>query len=181
MDMNEQDPDSLVADHMNIDENVDMIELNLNLNDLVKSATLESIKISLDFIQELKAALLDNGHLAPEVLSWLKNSPSNTIDLTASEQFSLELFFWTHNSPQHVYTSVKKVIEQQYSQSELLSLEKVKQLTVEITGVSPITDDMCINSCIAFTSPYKALSEWPVCGVTVRPKGWGNFTFKVIT
>ena len=165
MDTNEQDPDSLAADHMNIDENADMIKLNLNLDDLVESATLESIKISLDFIQELKAASLDDGHLTPKVLSWLKNSPSDTIDLMASEQFSLELFFATHDSPQHVYTSVKKVIERQYPQSELLSLEKVKQLMVEITGVSPITDDMCINSCIAFTSPYKALSECPVCGV----------------
>jgi len=164
MDTNEQDPDSLAADHMNIDENADMIELNLNLDDLVESATLESIKISLDFIQELKAASLDDGHLSPEVLSRLKNPPSDAIDLTAGEQFSLELFFATHDSPQHVYTSVKKVIERQYPQSELLSLEKVKQLTVEITGVSPITDDMCINSCVAFTGPYKALSECPVCG-----------------
>jgi len=89
MDTNEQDPDSLAADHMNIDENADMIEFNLNLDDLVESATLESIKISLDFIQELKAISLDNGHLSPEVLSRLKNPPSDAIDLTAGENFSL--------------------------------------------------------------------------------------------
>lgn len=167
MDTNEPDPNSLAADHMNVDENANTInnpQLNLNLDDLVESATLESIKISLDFIQELKTASLDDGHLTSEVLSWIKNPPSDTIDLTADEQFSLELFFTTHDSPQHVYTSVKKIIERRYPQSELLSFEKVKQLTVEITGVSPITDDMCIRSCIAYTGPYKARMECPVCG-----------------
>ena len=112
----------------------------------------------------MKTASLDDGHLTAEVLLQLKNPPSDAIDLTADEQFSLELFLGTHDSPQHVYTSVKKIIERQYPQSELLSLEKVKQLMVEITGVSPITDDMCINSCVAYTSMYKAFRECPVCG-----------------
>src|SRR5260221_4611878 len=164
MDTNEPDPDSLAADRMNIDENANTIDNPLNIDDLVESATLESIKISLDFIQELKTASLDDGHLTSEVLSRIKNPPSDAIDLTADEQFSLELFFTTHDSPQHVYTSVKKIIERRYPQSELLSFEKVKQLTVEITGVSPITDDMCIRSCIAYTGPYKARMECPVCG-----------------
>ena len=167
MDTNEPDPNLLAANRMNIDENADTIDnpqLNLNIDDLVESATLESIKISLDFIQVLKTASLDEGHLTSEVLSRIKNPPLDTIDLTADEQFTLELFFMTHNFPQHVYTSVKKIIERRYPQSELLLFEMVKQLMVEITSVSPITDDMCIRSCIAYTSPYKAQMECPACG-----------------
>src|SRR6202166_632232 len=165
MDTDEPDRDTLAEDRMDLNENTDdNSQLNWNLEDLVESATLESIKTSLDFIQELKTASLDDGHLTPEVLSQLKSLPSGTIDLTANERFSLELFFSTHNSLQHVYTSVKKIIERRYPESELLSLEKVKQLVVEITGVSPITDHMCINSCVAYTGPFKALEACPVCG-----------------
>ena len=136
---------------------------NLNLEDIVQSAKLENIKTSLDFIRELKLASLDDGHLTPDVLSRLKNPLSGTIDLTADEQLSLELFVATHNSSQHVYTSVKKAVERRFPGSKLLSLEKVKQLTTEITGVSSISDHMCITSCVAYTGPFKTLEACPIC------------------
>ena len=153
---------------MHADEHGDLTENPprpiLNLENLAESATLGSIKISLDFIQELKTASLDNGHLAPEVVSRLKNPPSGSIDLIPDQRLSLELFVATHNSAQHVYVSVKDAIERRYPESKLLSLERVKQLTVEITGILPITDHMCPNSCIAYTGPFKALETCPVCG-----------------
>jgi hypothetical protein len=132
------DPSLPTEDQMDVDENRDttnnLPRPNLNLEDLVKSATLENIKILLNLIQELKTASLDDSHLAPEVVSRLKNPPSGTIELTPDNQLSLELFISTHNSPQHVYMSVKNIIECQYPESKVLSLDKVKQLTVEITG-----------------------------------------------
>jgi hypothetical protein len=161
------DPGLPTEDQMDVDENRDMTNNlpwpNLNLEDLVESATLENIKISLNFIQELKTASLENGYLAPEVVSHLKNPPSGTIELTPDDQLFLELFISTHNSPQHVYMSVKNIIEHQYPESKLLSLDKVKQLTVKITGISPITDHMCIKSCVAYTGPFKALDACSVC------------------
>jgi hypothetical protein len=59
--------------------------------------------------------------------------------------------------------SVKNIIERQYPESKLLSLDKVKQLTVEITSISPITDHMCIKSCVAYTGSFKALDACLVC------------------
>ena len=107
------DPGLPTADQMDVDENRDttnnLPRPNLNLKDLVKSATLENIKISLNFIQELKTASLNDGHLAPEVVSHLKNPPSGAIELTPDDWLSLELFISTHNSPQHVYMSVKNI------------------------------------------------------------------------
>jgi hypothetical protein len=97
------DPGLSTEDQMDIDENRDttnnLPRPNLNLEDLVESATLENIKISLNFIQELKTASLDDSHLAPEVVSRLKNPPSGTIELTPDDQLSLELFISTHNFP----------------------------------------------------------------------------------
>jgi hypothetical protein len=150
---------------MDVDENRDttsnLPQPNLNLEDLVESATLEDIKVSLNFIQELKTASLNNGHLAPEVVSHLKNPPLGTIELTPDDQLSLGLFIFTYNFPQHVYMSVKNIIECRYPESKLLSLDKVKQLTVEITGISSITDH--IKFCVAYTGPFKALDACPVC------------------
>ena len=59
--------------------------------------------------------------------------------------------------------SVKNIIEHQYPDSKLLLLDKVKQLIVEITSISPITDHMCIKSCVTYTGPFKALDACPVC------------------
>ena len=174
MDMDEaidedlEDPGSLAA-QIDAYENQE-IENNrpsgsvLDLEDLVESATLQNIKTTLQFIQELKTASLDDGHLAPEIVSRLKNPPSEPVHLTPDERLSLELFISTQNAAQHVYTSVKKAVERRHPESQILSYDKVKQLTAELTGISPITDHMCINSCAAYTGPFDALEVCPVCG-----------------
>ena len=165
--MDDVDPGSLVA-QIDTDDNQEMesncpLGFVLNLEDLVESATLKSIRTALQFIQELKIASLDDGHLALEIVSRLKNPPSDPVYLTPDERLFLELFISTQNSAQHIYTSVKKAIERRYPESHILSYDKAKQLTVELTGISPITDHMCIKSCVAYTGPFSALEVCPVC------------------
>ena len=111
----------------------------------------------------MKTASLDDGHLSPEIVSWLKNPPSDPVDLTPNERLSLELFISTQNAAQHVYTSVKKAIERRHPESHILTYNKAKQFTAEITGISPITDHMCIKSCVAYTGPFSAHEACPVC------------------
>ena len=54
MDMDEPNPDSLAANHMENADTINNSQLNLSLNKMAKAAaTLENIKISLNFIQEL--------------------------------------------------------------------------------------------------------------------------------
>ena len=62
-----------------------------------------------------------------------------------------------------MFICLSNIIEHRYPDSKLLSLDKVKQLTVKITSISPITDHMCIKSCVAYTGPFKALDACPVC------------------
>jgi hypothetical protein len=40
----------------------------------------------------------------------------------------------------------------------------MKRRIAEITGVVPIVDDMCQNSCIAFTGPLAKLNACSECG-----------------
>ena len=71
MDMDDRDPGSL-ADHTN--ENQDTENNHppgsiLDLEDLAESTTLQNIRTALQIIQELKTTSLDDGHLAPEIVS----------------------------------------------------------------------------------------------------------------
>jgi hypothetical protein len=137
---------------------------NLDIDALVESATLESIKMTLDFIRELKTASLDDGHLASDVLERLRNPPSGPMELAPDERLSLKLFLSIQNTSQQVYSSIKKAIECRYPESHILTYDRAKQLTAKISGISPITDHMCINSCIAYTGPLSKLETCSVCG-----------------
>jgi hypothetical protein len=162
--MDEADLGLLAMDLMDVDK-VQTIARgsNLNLDELCESATLGHIKTTLNYIQAFKTATLDDGHLTPDFLEQLQNPPSSPVDLTPDEQLSLELFLSMQNTAQQVYISIMKSIEWQYPDSCLLSYEKVKRLTAEISGIFPITDHMCLNSCIAYTGPFSELESCPIC------------------
>lgn len=111
----------------------------------------------------MKTASLSDDHLTPDVVARLKEPPSGSVNLTPDELLSLEIFISMQNTAQHVYTSVKAAVERRYPESELLTYDKVKQLIADITGVFPITDHMCIKSCVAYTGPFRDLAACPVC------------------
>jgi hypothetical protein len=161
------DPGSLATEEMNVDEpqtaNDSAPGFNLNIDELVESACLGNIKTALDFIQELKNASLDDGHLTPDICERLRDPPSGPVHLTPDDQLSLELFLSVQNSAQQVYISVKKAIEHRSPEYNILTYDQAKQLTAEVSGISPITDHMCIKSCIAYTGPFSALEICTVC------------------
>lgn len=47
--------------------------------------------------------------------------------------------------------------------SQLLSFYCVKQLVENLSGVTSIDRDMCVNSCIGYTGPYAELDSCPHC------------------
>jgi hypothetical protein len=46
----------------------------------------------------------------------------------------------------------------------MLTFNQVKRRIAEIRGVTPIKTDMCLNSCLAYTGPWKDLDSCPKCG-----------------
>jgi len=46
----------------------------------------------------------------------------------------------------------------------LFKTPSINALVAEITGVVSVPDNMCINSCIAFTGPFSDLETCPFCG-----------------
>ncbi|PSS03308.1 hypothetical protein PHLCEN_2v4019, partial [Hermanssonia centrifuga] len=47
---------------------------------------------------------------------------------------------------------------------QMLLLEQVKHRVQEISGIHPVYDNMCLDSCIAFTGLFAHLTQCPTCG-----------------
>lgn len=77
---------------------------------------------------------------------------------------SLDLFLAVTNASEETYKSCRNAILRRYPDSEVLSYHSVRKLVAEISGVVAIYDDMCINSCHAFTGPFSHLESCTLCG-----------------
>jgi len=49
------------------------------------------------------------------------------------------------------------------AKDKLLSYDQIRRRVKNLTGIIPIYDDMCVNSCMAFTGPYKDLDTCLKC------------------
>lgn len=70
------------------------------------------------------------------------------------------------NASDETYTTCRNAILRCYPDSGVLSHHSIKKLIAEITGVVAVYDDMCINSCHAFTGPFSQLETCTICGET---------------
>ncbi|KAG2061618.1 hypothetical protein BDR06DRAFT_1042006 [Suillus hirtellus] len=52
----------------------------------------------------------------------------------------------------------------QHPEDDVYSHYQVKQAVCELSGVVPIANDMCTNTCLTFTGPYAELDHCPRCG-----------------
>ncbi|KAF8258005.1 hypothetical protein EI94DRAFT_1427259, partial [Lactarius quietus] len=80
-------------------------------------------------------------------------------DLSRSEILSLKHYLaWTEsNGTVKAYTSHAQVLSEA-TEEEILSLYKVKQLAMTLTGMKPSFVEMCPRSCMAFTGQFSGQS-----------------------
>jgi hypothetical protein len=165
------DPGSIASDESNIDHGNEPGEgSDLDLVNLIESAQLTDIQIALQFIELLRTASFDNDlcKLDADTLERLKHPVTTPVELSPDERLSLDLFVSVQNASQEVYNSAAKAIRRRHPDDELLSYYGAKHLIAEITGVTPVTHDMCVNSCIAYTGPFNNLDLCPKCGTSRR-------------
>ncbi|KAF8262723.1 hypothetical protein EI94DRAFT_1553155, partial [Lactarius quietus] len=126
---------------------------------------IDSIKVAQDFIKEIQAATLDNRNLDDALIDRLRNPPEYPADISdPNVQLSLDLFLAVTNASEETYKLCHDAILRRYPDSGVLSYYSVKKLVAEISGVIAVYDDMCINSCHAFTGPFSQLQSCNVCG-----------------
>jgi hypothetical protein len=125
---------------------------------------IEHIKIAQQFIDEIAAATLENGKLDEDVIERLRNPDEGPVDISdPNVRLALDLFMACENSSQKTYTAARDSILRRFPETELLSYHLVNKLVANISGVVSVKDDMCINSCRAFTGPFASLEACSIC------------------
>ena len=135
------------------------------LEDQELTAHLENLKDTLAAIEEIKNASLDV-QFDKDDLFYLKNPPEEELDINDRYfRYSLDLYLAHLNTPQEVYRdSVNAYLKlHPEGKGKVLSFDQIKRRVKNLTGIVPIYDDLCINSCMAFTGPYKDLDTCLEC------------------
>lgn len=139
---------------------------------------IEDIKTSLDFINLLKNASLDNQihhKFDDDSLYNLQNPPQEQLFIDDPDvRLSLDIFMATTNASQESYNAIRQAILRRYPNSSILTFYKIKNLLDKITGVIPILHDMCKNSCVGFTGAFASLMSCPICGELRYESSSGN-------
>ena len=123
-----------------------------------------------DFSNEAyRSSQASHGHQIPDVITQLQKQllgdytlppcpvePPGHHTLSSSETLSLKHYLAWSDSHGTVkaYNAHAQVLAEA-TQKEILSLYKVKQLAMDLTGIRPTFVDMCPNSCMAFTGDAK--------------------------
>ena len=121
--------------------------------------------MSQEFINEIAQATLNNGKLDEDVVSRLRNPDTDPIDISDPDiRLSINLYLACSNASQKTYSDMREAVICRYPDSGLLTpYYSVRKLVTNLTGVIAIRDDMCINSCHAFTGPFADLDSCTVC------------------
>jgi hypothetical protein len=108
---------------------------------------------------------LNNSKLNNWVRKWLRNPPTNTVDdmLDPILRLSIDIYLAIGNTSQETYNSIHNALMHYNPAEPIQSYDIVKRHITEISRVTPIQEDMCVNTCIAFTGPFSGLDTCPEC------------------
>ncbi|KAK0436452.1 hypothetical protein EV421DRAFT_1690807, partial [Armillaria borealis] len=107
-----------------------------------------NIIIAHKFIEQLQTALLDN--LDPEIQIQISNPFKDAPDLTPVECLSIDTFLAVTNASQKAYKDIRNGYLCCHPNEQMLSYYQVKKLIQDLSGITPVAYDMCINSCAGF-------------------------------
>ncbi|KAK1231867.1 hypothetical protein PQX77_005004 [Marasmius sp. AFHP31] len=125
---------------------------------------IETIRIAQEFTKLIREATLDDGHCPPEVVERLRKPIKRPVDISdPSVRLAIDTYLATSNASNETYTLFHEAYLQKHRNEPFLSHKEVKSLVEEITGVVSVWYDMCINSCIGYTGPFKDLEDCWKC------------------
>ena len=127
--------------------------------------SIEELCIAKAFLDGIKATTLRNDKLLAHVLKQLLALPQEVADTSNPDlQQSLDLYLATKHASEKTYRKFCEAVLWQNPEYKLLSFHRVQQTVKDLTGVVPVTHDMCINFCTALTGPYSNLDMCLYCG-----------------
>ncbi|KAA1466965.1 hypothetical protein DENSPDRAFT_766810, partial [Dentipellis sp. KUC8613] len=124
---------------------------------------IEDFTITEAFISALQAASLDNDPLPADVLNRLRHPPQQAPDFSdPALRLSIKIHLALTNASQESYNLVREALRDEL-EFDLLSYSQVKSQIAELSGVVPIVQHMCVNTCVAFTGPFADHDTCPIC------------------
>jgi hypothetical protein len=147
------------------DEYLPPLPIDIDLQELSDIARLKDMKLAMEFIQALQEASLDDSKLDKDIIERLRNPPTYPADVGNLDlQLGLRLFLAMVNSSQETYASSREAIMIRHPDDQVPSFDQIKRSIADITGVVPIIEHMCPNSCLAYTGPFASVDICPECG-----------------
>jgi hypothetical protein len=149
-------------------------ELLKEYNDIEVEATLKDLKIAQQFISALQEASLDtNNDLDATARINLQDPIREPFNLDDDPHLraGLEYFLDTTNASDETYHKIRDSTYTYLKNLGLVDIEKnpipslfeTKKAVGQITGVHSMMNDMCINTCIAYTGPFSGRDTCQYC------------------
>jgi hypothetical protein len=135
----------------------------------------ESLQSSLKFIQDLKNARITDSIFPKDLQEAILQPVEEIFDLSDPDiELSLNTYLAIANASEDVYRRVHTIILKRWPDSKMLSFEQIRKKVQEFSRVTPIVSDMCVNSCVAYTSQFQDHEVCSECGearYTTNSKG----------
>ncbi|KAM5545209.1 hypothetical protein V8D89_001320 [Ganoderma adspersum] len=107
---------------------------------------------------------LEDSKFDEDAISHLLHNPLTVpAMLTADEHLSVKLFLADTDGSEKIYNESHKAILERHPDNDILSHHSVKKKIAELTGIHPLTHDMCPKSCMAYTGPWEDLDTCKFC------------------
>ncbi|KAH9918782.1 uncharacterized protein B0H18DRAFT_957782 [Fomitopsis serialis] len=130
------------------------------VGDAMPSSYIPAVDTALKFIHKLwlNPCLADE-RLDADNISQLQNPITESPDLSPDKQLSIKLYLADTDGSEKIYDGIHDVILERFAECDVLSHHLVKKKVAELSGVVVILEDMCINSCLAYTETCPYCSE----------------------
>jgi hypothetical protein len=127
----------------------------------------EDLALYLEFIKLLRNASLDDTgmQMDEEDLEHLRKPPTYEISLESEPdlRLALDLFLANYASSVDAYNQNRKAMLRRHPEDEIYTYDQAKRLVRHLSGIVPLTHNMCINTCIAYVGPFSDLEMCPYC------------------
>ena len=119
----------------------------------------------MDFICPLHNASLDDEGMEKEVLECIRAPYTHSLNLESDSdlQLSLELYLANFNCSLSVYNANRDAFLWHHPKDQILTYDQAQHFVAQLTGVVPLSHDMCINLCTAYTGPLSNREMCPYC------------------
>lgn len=125
---------------------------------------IDSVRTAQQFIQIIQTATIPDDKLDEDAKALLLDPPKRPPKLDNPDQLhSLELYLACCPYPEAAYNDVREATLRRHPDDPIQSLHEMRQYLIELTGVVPVKDDMCGESCHAFTGPWCDRATCTIC------------------